>query len=993
MWFGLLGPFLVVDDRGSELDPGPPQRRELLALLLANANQVISVDSIIDALWPGDLPPRGAKASVQAHVSRLRQAIPERIITRDPGYLVRAAPDDLDTLDFIQVIGEARKLREHSEVALAFEQLSRAMALWRGEPFSDFIYTDWAQREIARLESARRGAQKTRFQLALELDLHHEIVTELQMESDANPGDEGLARLLAAAEYRQGRQAEALERIERVRRYLAEEMGLNTSPETEDLELAILQHSRSLRSRAEVDRSPVESIEDDTISDGLGNVVDIASAFIGRAVSIAELKEALTSHRLVTITGPGGAGKTRLAVRVAAESRGQFSDGTWMVELDKARNDQDVISGVRRSIGLVENDTAGDLISLTRQIGSKNILLVFDNCEHVADACARIIEGVIQSCPYLKVLTTSRVPLAIPSEMLWRVSPLDIPPLGVGTVEELLGYESALLFVVRAKDALGSFSVDPSHVNTVVRICRVLDGLPLAIEMAAAQVRYRSLSELATQVEESIGNLRSAYRSVPSRHRTMTAAVEWSIDALSEDERTFLVNLGVFDSTFDREMAAAVSNLDGEQADLHLVSLIDQNLVMFISRERSRYRLLAPIRSYLRQRALGGRIDAVNTRLASHIAEKAAASLEALEGKNAMRWYLWCADNDELLRDSLDWCVQSNSELGGKILEGLGWYLPASRDRVKWIDLMDLLLSRLSDASEWREVASHLSYLQLVTGDYSHAADLATAVLEDSGSVSRHAVLKARSALIGSRSLGDEVVESFGGLVNDIEELRPLSTTPYHRSWIEEQLGIVHAIRGQKTKSIRDLEKAASHFEDSLEVSRSNGFMWRLPISLNNHADSLRIIGRTSDAISELDEAVDLSRDLEMWANLAWVLLTKSQVALQVGDTESALEAAIEGSLVAHRHGAEYELAVLVELLALLLIERDKTLASTVHECAHWLSDRIDAPMDTAYVQYHDSIEEELGAIEFGSQHGGEPDSLLRVMEDLAVLHKTKSHI
>ena len=987
MWFGLLGAFSVLSDAGKELEVGPPQRRELLAVLLSQPNQPVSVDSIVDALWPSE-PPAGAKGSIQSHISRLRGSLgPDRIVTRASGYLVRVAPDTFDVLDFFQSVRDGQKLAEQGSRRAAFEELSRGLSLWRGKPLWDFAYCEWAQMEISHLNTVHRAAVRERFNLALALGLHNDVLPELEIASNASPDDEDLVRLLATAFYRAGRQQEALDRLETLRKYLAEEMGLDPSPQTEELQLAILQHDVSLlpltvAAQSVSPRSPgIPHGGVERHRPWEGNIREPLSEFVGREFSIAELTTATEKNRLVTITGPGGSGKTRLAIRVALGVESRFKDGAWLIDLDEAADSEGIVPSIRRSLGLVEDPEDNSTGSLTETIDGRQALLVLDNCEHVVEKAAEICEGVLQACPNVRIIATSREPLAISGEQLWRIPTLETPPQDEETIGKLLTYESVALFVLRAKRSDQSFRVGASNVREIAQICRALDGLPLAIEMAAAQLTYRSLSELATGIVNIMGTLSSPERHAPSRHRTLTTAIDWSIDSLSDSERNMLTRLSVYETTFDRGAAVALGPPDPQSAERTLHRLVDQSLVTKTSGARSRYRLLVPVRNQLRGNLESGEMEVVQADVANHVAGKASQAGEGLTGHGAMSWYWWSVDNRQIIEDSLRWCVTRAPDLGAGIVSGLYLYLP---NAAPWLGYSIDTANRTSDSRLRSSAHAAAAMLAIQTRDNELARFHAHKAL-DIADTPRDARFSARNAIAWSRLLTRHLDPDLDGHLEWIQELSQLSSTPFQEAWVNHLQGLAHLIVGE------DPVRAITFLDASVETAKEHDFQWLLGFMMNNHAEALYLAQKIDYAMTELEEAIVTCSDLELWPDLVAVLVSRAYWQIQTADTPKALASAVEAVTVAFRHGVESQLAIALEVLAMALVKSDKHLAGLVHAGAHWIRDRNRTDFDSQLWDSHNQIEATLGRTDAERYRLESPDGisglLTRLKTQLPAIH------
>jgi predicted ATPase/DNA-binding SARP family transcriptional activator len=578
--FGILGPVQVVRD-GQVLGVGGPRPRTVLALLLVAGGRVVPAERLAEELW-GGCPPPGAAGTLRAHASRLRTLLrPDAVLlTRGGGYALAAEPGQLDAARFERLAAAGREALEAGAAAAAADHFGTALGLWRGPALADVAEVEPLAREGARLEELRLLAVEGRIEADLALGRAAELTGELEGLVAEYPVRERLWRLLVLALYRAGRQADALAAYRKARDMLAGELGIEPGQELRALERQVL--------RQEVPAAPAAARH---------NLPAVLTSFLGREQELAMLYKLLGEARLVTLTGVGGAGKTRLALEFAAGAVDRFGDGVWLAGLAGLSDPELVPSLVMQALGVRQSGEVPAVEALVCRLRSAELLLVLDNCEHLLGGCAELTVTLLGSCPRLRVLATSREVLGVPGEAVYAVPPLPVPP--ESSDEEALARSPAVrLFVERGASARSGAGAAP--VAVVAGICRELDGLPLAIELAAARTSVLSAEEIAARLADKFRFL--AYRRPVAdlRHRALKAAIGWSYDLLPADERRVFRGLSVFLEGFTLAAAAAVCCGGDEAAALDLVDqLVSKSLLVAEQAEGgTRYRLLETIRQY-----------------------------------------------------------------------------------------------------------------------------------------------------------------------------------------------------------------------------------------------------------------------------------------------------------------------------------------------------------------------------------------------------------
>jgi len=589
--------------------------------LLIHANQLLSADLIIEEIW-GEHPPKGGAKTLQVHVSNLRKALePDRkpgqpaevLVTHAGGYSLRVDPNRIDAIVFEDLVDEGRRVLS-TDPQQASEALRTALDIWRGRPYEDFAYESFAQGEIRRLEEVKLLALEDSLEAELAGGYHAESVGELQALTEEFPLRERIWGLLMLALYRSGRQGDALRAYQTARKMLGEELGIEPSPELRRLEEEILFHSQSLHLAHEPAPTP-------------HNLPERVSSFLGREPEIARVAGTLSTAREVTLTGPGGVGKTSLAIETARTLLGSHRDGVWMVDLAAVQEPGLTVQTVADVVGVAELQQARLLPALLDHLKGRQVLLILDNCEHVVEESARLTASLLEGASGVTVLATSREALQTKGETIWPVPPLPVPAVGRSapwTAEEALGFDAVRLFETRAGAAGGDFVLDDGNADAVVEICQSLDGLPLALELAAAQTTILSPAQISDRLTGRLSVLTGGRRTWPERHRTLRGTIEWSYDLLAHSEQQLFDRLSVFEGDFSLAAAEAVGG--GEQLIVLLRRLVDASMVATIAGDgvaaETRFRLLETLREYGRERLdLSGETDHIRSRHTSFYPE------------------------------------------------------------------------------------------------------------------------------------------------------------------------------------------------------------------------------------------------------------------------------------------------------------------------------------------------------------------------------------
>ena len=610
-WFTVLGPLRA--GRGDvELDAGPAQQRAVLAVLLLRNGTPTSLEELIDALWDEEVP-GSAASTVRTYVSRLRRALEggaagSVIRSVAGGYQIDLAPHQLDLTAFREHLAEAERGRRAGDVSLSVKQLTRGLGLWRGTPLAG-VPGPFAARQRANLERLRASAEAARLRTELDLGDPDRILPEIAALTAEHPLDERLRETLITAMYRAGRQAEALATYEDTRSLLAEELGIDPGPALQTLHERILRADPALmpaagRHEPAAEEGPTPQPPSGAVLSG--NLPQQVSSFIGRDEELAEVRALVAEARLVTLTGAGGAGKTRLALQVAAGLPNGSGDEVWFADLAPLRDPELVAVTVADLLGVRRDPGRPVFETLVRAVGERSLLMLLDNCEHLVGACAKLADVLLRGCPNLALLATSREPLGISGERVYRVPSLEVPAEGADAAA-IQASEAVRLLADRAAAQGVPLASDEESARVAGRICRRLDGIPLAIELAAARLRVTAPGELENRLDQRFTLLTGGSRAALPRQQTLRAMVDWSWELLTSAERAVLVRLSTFAGGFGLAAAEAVaSGPDVPAAEVlgQLGSLVDKSLVQFgdTGAGPGRYRLLESIRQYAADR-------------------------------------------------------------------------------------------------------------------------------------------------------------------------------------------------------------------------------------------------------------------------------------------------------------------------------------------------------------------------------------------------------
>ncbi|WP_405485647.1 BTAD domain-containing putative transcriptional regulator [Nocardia sp. NBC_00511] len=874
MQIAMLGPLDIRADDGESIEVPGVRLRTLLIALALEPGRAVSKAKLVDWIW-GEQPPADVANALQALVSRLRRVLPPGSIdVQSGGYQLTVRPDDVDAVRFEQLLDRARTSGDAQQAEL----LREALELWRGPLMQDIAVQDSEVLDavVTRFEGLHLAALEDRFEAELRLGQGPELVTELTELVALHPLRERLAAALMRALGTAGRGTEALGVYQRTRENLADELGVDPSPELAALHVALL-------------RGEVGAREEDRRT----NLRAELTRFVGKQTDIAVVRELIAAHRLTTLTGPGGSGKTRLAVETARTLLDDLPDGAWLVELAPADADGDLAQPALTALGLRDAllgsaPNAEPMERLIAAIRDRETLLILDNCEHVIESAAAFAHRLLGECRRLRILATSREPLGITGEALWQVQPLTLPA-ATANPGEIESSPAVQLLLDRASAVRQDLTVDAPALATMARVCRALDGIPLAIELAAARLRTMSLEQLATRLDDRFRLLTGGSRTALPQHRTLRAVVDWSWELLTDAERTVLRKLSVFAGGASLEAAEQVCVGDTvEQWEVLelLTALTEKSLLLFAADGGPRYRMLETIKQYSRNRLVeAGEEDSARHAHLAYFTGLVETAEPHLRRAEQLTWLATLdAEHDNIAAAMRGALATGDAAEAMPLAAAGGWYWWLSGRKAEGLEFVVAAAELPGEVDgEVRATVYGMVVHFLSSGrndQYQLVEWIQKAYAAAHGGRAVHPATAFVSALERMLRGPEEHLPAFEALLADED--------PWVRALARLQLGKLRIVLGF------EVAEADAHLETALAEFRAVGERWGISFALSELAGQIAMHGEFARACALLDEAIVVVTEVGALEDAVRIRSRQAQLYWLLGDFEASTTAMAE---------------------------------------------------------------------------------------------------
>ncbi|MFE5326289.1 BTAD domain-containing putative transcriptional regulator [Embleya sp. NPDC056575] len=883
MQIGMLGPFEVRTDAGGTADvPGARLRALLIALALRPGHPVPKA-VLVDWIW-GEHPPVDATNALQRLVSRLRKALPDGVIEGRPdGYRLTVEPDSVDAVRFERLVAAGRLRTE--DASRRVRLLREALELWRGAAMQDVGLADSPAFDaaIVRLEGLRLTATEERFDAEVTLGRGAEVVTELTDLVATHPLRERFATALMRALVATGRDSDALLVYQRTRQALADELGVDPSPELAALHGALLRGE--LGRREENRRS---------------NLRAELTTFFGRDADIAAVRELVAEHRLTTVIGPAGAGKTRLATETARTLLDDLPDGAWLVELAAIGTDGDVARSTLSGLGLRDAllgaapsvEPTDRLIAAIRE---REALLILDNCEHVIESAAVFAHRVLGECRRLRILATSREPLGITGEALWLVEPLALPDADASP-DEIEASPAVRLLRDRAGAVRRDPWVEAPAPETMARVCRALDGMPLAIELAAARLRTMSIYQLANRLDDRFRLLTSGSRTALPRHRTLRAAVDWSWELLTHVERVVLRRLSVFAGGASLEAAERVCAGDAvepEQVLELLTALTEKSLLLAEGDRTQRYRMIGTIKEYSRHRlAEAGESDRARHAHLAWFTELAETAEPHLRRAEQLEWLATLeSEHDNISAAMRGALAAGEAQAAMRLAAGTGWYWWLSGHRTEGIELIIAATRTPGEVTDEIRAMVYALVVLFVSSGRGDEHQAAVWIHE----AHRFSLRSRRSyPLLGLVAALERLLQAPDAFLPAFEPLLD-NEDPWVRALARLHLGKMRIMLGQGGRD------ADAYLEMALAAFRQIGERFGISFAQTELADRIAVRGEFAGACEHYEQAIAVVTEVGALEDVIRMRSRQAQLYWLLGDEEAGAAALAEAQRHAKR--------------------------------------------------------------------------------------------
>jgi predicted ATPase/DNA-binding SARP family transcriptional activator len=838
--FSLLGPLTATVD-GTQIELGGQKRRALLAALLLRADQVVRRDDLVDALW-GEDPPDTARNTLQVYVSQVRKLLPDGLLETTPdGYRLAIDPGAVDVFEFERLTQAGRSALTIGDAAGAAETLRRALDLWRGPP------TDLPQLETLRLEELRLTALEDRIDAELALGRHVQLVGELERLVAEQPLRERARGQLMLALYRSGRQADALAVYQRARRTLVEELGIEPGEALRKLERAILEQDPALNIHpaATARRIPTPP-----------------TPLLGRERELDALADTVrgSGTRLLTLTGIGGIGKTRLALELVRRLGPEFKHGACVAPLARVRDPAHVTRTILEALEVPETTGSPD-DQLEACLRDSELLLLVDNFEQVLPAAANIAR-LLDAAPKLTIVVTSRAPLRIAAEREFAVPPL---------VDD----EAAELFISRAQAANANFDLSEQNAAAVAELCLRLEGLPLAIELAAARTKLLSPSALLARLTNRLALLTGGRRDAPQHQQTLRMTFDWSYDLLEPNAQQLFARLSVFSGGWT--LAAAEEICDASLEDLG--TLVDESLVR---RRDERFSMLEIVREYARERL--GQDDALRHRHMEYFVALAEEAEPELRGRDQPTWFARIEDELDNLREALSFALETRDASSAlRLVVGIRRFWQIHGHLAEGRDALDAALALTPDEpSELRSQALNMAgILAGEQGDFEAARASFNAALDDAHAVGAKRAISSALVNLGNLAFFSGDLDAARGLYTEsIEYFRSLGDLR-GEALANENVGLM-------ALTADDIPEAVTWLTAAVELARAGGDDREIGAASRSLAAALLEVEKADEAENLLEESLQVARRLGDAHGIAVSLETFAGLAATSGDAERA---------------------------------------------------------------------------------------------------------